>query len=119
MFGPRSPMPHTTPGGSVSRRARPDPKLDRSLSGRFGRSMTPSSSSHQSRRWAVKSRAGSAAFKIAALPSVRDRFRVQRLGDELAAVRDAVEGDETAHAGALAGAEQGLVESAEPVAQIL
>ena len=43
--------------------------------------------------------------------------RGQRLGDQAAAVVDAVERDEAAHARALAGAEQGFVERLEPAAQ--
>ncbi len=43
--------------------------------------------------------------------------RGQRLGDQLAAVVDAVKGDEAAHARALAGAEQGFVQRLEPAAQ--
>ena len=41
----------------------------------------------------------------------------QRLGDQFAAVADAVEGDEAAHSGALAGAQKHLVERLEPVAE--
>ena len=42
---------------------------------------------------------------------------LERLGDQLAAVVDAVKRDEAAHARALGGAEQGLVERLEPAAQ--
>src|SRR5438309_8663080 len=43
----------------------------------------------------------------------------ERFGDQAAAVLDAVEGDEAAHARALLAAEQGLVQRLEPVAQAL
>src|SRR5688572_14565468 len=117
MFGPRSPTPQRMPGGSVARRARPEPKLDRKPIGPAGKSIVPRSSSHQANRLAVKGISRSLAFTRS--PTASGSVRCQGLGNQLAAVGDAVEGDEAAHARPLAGAEQDLVEGAEPVAQIV
>src|SRR5687768_6993058 len=65
--------------------------------------------SYQQHRGAANDRNGSKADSCLS--------RRQRLRDQLPTILDTIEGDEAAHAGALAGAEQRLVERLEPVAQ--
>ena len=70
-------------------------------------------------RGAAHARARAQDPRLDREPARRLGFARQRLGDQLPAVLDPVEGDEAAHARALAGAEQGFVLRLEPVAQDL